>query len=50
MAPLNLSFWGRGVAGDWELSVLSSEFVDLTVVTEIQVWVATQVFLHLYEE
>jgi len=44
-APQNLSFWGRGVAGDWELKVPSSEIVDLSGLTEIQVWVATQVFI-----
>ena len=44
-APRNLSFWGRGVAGDWELTLPASEIVDLAGLTEIQVWLTTQVFI-----
>ena len=44
-APQNLSIWGRGVGGDWEVEVLASDPVNLAGLTEIQVWVATQVFI-----
>lgn len=45
-APQSLSFWGRGVAGRWGLSIPQSEFdldpPDLTDLSEIQVWVGYQ--------
>ena len=44
-----LSFWGRGVCGDWEISVdpadLAADHVDLSGLTEIQLWIATQAFI-----
>jgi len=47
-APQNLSIWGRGVGGDWELQVPASESVDVAALTEIQVWLATQVFIPIH--
>ena len=45
-APQSLSFWGRGVAGRWGLSIPQSEFdldsPDLTGLSEIQIWVGYQ--------
>lgn len=47
-APQSLSFWGRGVAGRWGLSIPQSELdldpPDLTGLSEIQVWVGYQFF------
>jgi hypothetical protein len=47
-APQALSFWGRGVAGLWGLSIPQSEFdlhhPDLTGLSEIQVFVGYQFF------
>lgn len=44
-----LSFWGRGVCGTWEIAleetVLPSARVDLSGLTEIQLWVPTQCFI-----
>ena len=44
-----LSFWGRGVCGAWEISleptVLAKDKVDLSGLTEIQLWVPTQCFI-----
>jgi hypothetical protein len=44
-----LSFWGRGVAGTWEIAleptVLPSDAVNLDGLTEIQLWVPTQCFI-----
>lgn len=48
-APRSLSFWGRGIGGDWELTIPESQFesgnLDLSGVTEIQVWIGYQ-FIH----
>lgn len=44
-APQSLSFWGRGIGGDWEVSIPESQFasgLDLTGLTEIQVWIGYQ--------
>jgi hypothetical protein len=45
-ASQGLSFWGRGVIGIWTVSIDPDEFrlkhVDLTNVSEIQVWVGYQ--------
>ncbi|MCU0634824.1 MAG: hypothetical protein MUE41_08120 [Gemmatimonadaceae bacterium] len=44
-----LSFWGRSVCGTWEIAleptVLPSDRVDLSGLTEIQLWVPTQCFI-----
>lgn len=41
-APGSLAFWGRGIGGDWQVSIpgsrLNSE-LDLSGLTEIQVWI-----------
>ena len=39
--PQSLSFWGRGLGGDYELSIPDHELkvLDLSGVTEVQVWV-----------
>jgi hypothetical protein len=46
-----LSFWGRGVGGEWEVSVepgdLLIDHVDLSGLSEIQVWIATQAFIRV---
>lgn len=45
-APRSLAFWGRGIGGDWELTIPESQFasgnLDLSGVTEIQVWIGYQ--------
>jgi hypothetical protein len=44
-----LSFWGRGVCGEWEISVdpaeLAADNADLSGLTAIQLWIATQAFI-----
>ena len=43
--PHQLPFWGRGIGGDWEVSVVAGEDnaeLDLTGLTEIQVWIDYQ--------
>lgn len=43
--PLGFKFWGRGIGGEWEVSISGSEDnagVDLTGLTEIQVWIKYQ--------
>jgi hypothetical protein len=38
----SLAFWGRGIGGDWEVSIPGSQFnseLDLSGLTEIQVWI-----------
>jgi hypothetical protein len=44
-----LSFWGRGVVGEWEISIEPADVikdkVDLGGLTEIQLWIATQSFI-----
>jgi hypothetical protein len=43
--PPSLAFWGRGVGGDWELSIPDHEFeagLDLTGLSELQVWIGYQ--------
>jgi hypothetical protein len=38
----SLAFWGRGIGGDWEVSVPGSQLnseLDLSGLTEIQVWI-----------
>jgi hypothetical protein len=40
--PTSLTFWGRGIGGEWELSIPDHEFqagLDLTGLTEVQVWI-----------
>jgi hypothetical protein len=39
-APTTLRFWGRGLAGDWELSIPDDQLpgLDLSGVTAVQVW------------
>jgi hypothetical protein len=48
-APATLSFWGRGVAGDWEIEVepfeVASKGIDWKKLKEIQVWIAYQAFV-----
>ena len=45
-AAQGINFWGRGVAGIWDVSIDEDDFklkhVDLTNLTEIQVWVGYQ--------
>lgn len=43
--PQSLAFWGRGIGGDYELSIPDHEFedgLDLTGLTEVQVWIGYQ--------
>ena len=43
--PQSLAFWGRGIGGDWEFAIPDHEFdagLDLTGLTEVQVWIAYQ--------
>ena len=44
-----LSFWGRAVCGEWEISVdpaeLAADKADLSGLTAIQLWIATQTFI-----
>ncbi len=38
----SLAFWGRGIGGDWEISLPGSRLnadLDLSGLTEIQVWI-----------
>ena len=38
----SLAFWGRGIGGDWEVSIPGSRLnadLDLSGLTEIQVWI-----------
>ncbi|MDX1928829.1 MAG: hypothetical protein SFV81_20025 [Pirellulaceae bacterium] len=48
-APKFLSFWGRGVGGVWEVKIAADTPgdtpPDLSNLTEIQVWIALQVFI-----
>ena len=46
-SPPSLSFWGRGIAGSWTLSIQEDDDnpVDLSSVTEVQVWISYQGFL-----
>ncbi len=44
-APRSLAFWGRGIGGDWEVSIPGSRLasgLDLTGLIEIQVWIGYQ--------
>jgi len=44
-APQSLAFWGRGIGGDWEVSIPGSRTnsgLDLTGLTEVQVWIGYQ--------
>jgi hypothetical protein len=45
-APQSLAFWGRGVAGLWDVTIPQSEFdlapPDLSGLSEIQVWTGYQ--------
>jgi hypothetical protein len=43
--PQSLAFWGRGMGGEWELSIPDDQFdagLDLTALTEVQVWINYQ--------
>ena len=43
--PTSLSFWGRGIGGDYEFSIPDHEFdagLDLTGLTEVQIWISYQ--------
>ncbi|THA74397.1 hypothetical protein E6R60_19830 [Streptomyces sp. A0642] len=47
-APKSLAFWGRGVGGNWQVTVPQKQFdtgLDLDGLTQIQVWIGYQ-FLH----
>jgi hypothetical protein len=45
-APTSLAIWGRGVGGDWEVTIepheIESGSLDLSGLTEIQVWIDYQ--------
>ncbi|TDB88675.1 hypothetical protein E1264_10660 [Actinomadura sp. KC216] len=44
-APQSLAFWGRGVGGDWQITIPQEQFdsgLDLSTLTEIQVWIRYQ--------
>jgi hypothetical protein len=45
-APQSLSIWGRGLVGSWDVSIPATEVdlehLDLTALTEVQVWVGYQ--------
>lgn len=40
--PQSLAFWGRGIGGDWELSIVDPGGVDLSTLTEVQIWIGYQ--------
>lgn len=43
--PQSLAFWGRGIGGEWQLSIPDHEFeagLDLSGLTEVQVWIGYQ--------
>jgi hypothetical protein len=43
--PQSIAFWGRGVGGEWEFSIPEHAFaegLDLTGLTEVQVWIVYQ--------
>jgi hypothetical protein len=43
--PQSIAFWGRGVGGEWEFSIPEHTFaegLDLTGLTEVQVWIIYQ--------
>ncbi len=43
--PRSLAFWGRGIGGDWEVSIPDHEFdagLDLAGLTQVQVWIGYQ--------
>lgn len=48
-APRSLAFWGRGIGGEWEVTIPESQFasgrLDLSGLTQIQVWIGYQ-FIH----
>lgn len=40
--PRSLAFWGRGVGGDWQVTIPQGQFdsgLDLNGLTEVQVWI-----------
>jgi hypothetical protein len=44
-APRSLAFWGRGVGGDWQVTIPQEQFdsgLDLSGLTEVQVWIGYQ--------
>jgi hypothetical protein len=46
--PQSLAFWGRGIGGEWELTIPRHEVesgLDLTGLTEVQVWITYQCLL-----
>ena len=46
--PQSLAFWGRGIGGEWELTIARHEVesgLDLTGLTEVQVWITYQCLL-----
>jgi hypothetical protein len=43
--PQSIAFWGRGIGGEWEFSIpdrVFEEGLDLTGLTEVQVWIIYQ--------
>ncbi len=43
--PQSIAFWGRGIGGEWEFSIPEHAFaegLDLTGLTEVQVWIVYQ--------
>ncbi|MFD7325313.1 hypothetical protein ACFV9D_30160 [Streptomyces sp. NPDC059875] len=44
-APRSLAFWGRGMGGEWQVTVPPGQFesgLDLSGLTQIQVWISYQ--------
>lgn len=44
-APRSLAYWGRGVGGDWQVSIPPEQFtsgLDLSGLTEVQLWIGYQ--------
>lgn len=44
-APRSLAYWGRGVGGDWEVTIPPEQFasgLDLSGLSEVQIWIGYQ--------
>ena len=44
-APQSLAYWGRGIGGDWQLTIPQDQFdsgLNLAGLTQVQVWIGYQ--------
>jgi hypothetical protein len=44
-APQSLAYWGRGIGGDWQLTIPQDQFdsgLNLSGLTQVQVWIGYQ--------